>query len=240
MKYFEVNFDGLVGPNHNYAGLAQGNLASASNKQAISHPKTAALQGLEKMKAMHDLGLKQGIIPPLLRPNFSELKHLGFKGKVHTILNKAAKTAPELLTAVYSSSSMWTANCATVTPSCDAKDKRLHLTPANLVSNFHRSIEANENYGLLKLIFSNKKIFKIHPPLPKCDDFADEGAANHMRLSSSDFSKGLEIFVYGKEKGKTSSRKYPARQSLSASTSIIRNHKLSQEVLIYSSKIPDL
>ena len=229
MKYVEVNFDGLVGPNHNYAGLAQGNLASTSNSKNVSHPKAAALQGLEKMKALFDLGVPQAILPPLLRPNLTELKNLGLKGKPHKIIEKAAKTAPDLLAAVYSSSSMWTANCATVTPSCDAKDNKLHLTPANLVSNFHRSIESDDNYNLLKLIFSDKKRFSIHRPLPKCDDFADEGAANHMRLSSKGFIKGLEVFIYGTEKGKVSTKKHSARQSLSASQNIIRNHKLSQK-----------
>ena len=59
MNYFEVNFDGLVGPNHNYAGLAEGNLASAANSKNTAYPKKAALQGLSKMKRVHDFGFKQ-------------------------------------------------------------------------------------------------------------------------------------------------------------------------------------
>ena len=68
MSVYEVNFDGLVGPTHNYAGLSPGNLHSISNKDNPSNPKKAALQGLDKMKLMHDLGYKQAIIPPQERP----------------------------------------------------------------------------------------------------------------------------------------------------------------------------
>ena len=36
---FEVNFDGLVGPTHNYAGLAHGNVHSVTNKSKPSNPR---------------------------------------------------------------------------------------------------------------------------------------------------------------------------------------------------------
>ena len=48
---YEFNFDGLVGPTHNYAGLSVGNVASTSNSNLIAKPKEAAKQGLQKMKA---------------------------------------------------------------------------------------------------------------------------------------------------------------------------------------------
>ena len=48
----EFNFDGLVGPSHNYAGLSFGNVASFSNVKSASNPKQAALQGLAKMRAL--------------------------------------------------------------------------------------------------------------------------------------------------------------------------------------------
>ena len=47
----EINFDGIVGPSHNYAGLSLGNLASSRNAGAASYPRAAALQGLAKMRA---------------------------------------------------------------------------------------------------------------------------------------------------------------------------------------------
>ncbi len=43
--YTEYNFDGLIGPTHNYAGLSFGNIASATNKGAASNPREAELQG---------------------------------------------------------------------------------------------------------------------------------------------------------------------------------------------------
>ncbi|HBQ53569.1 MAG TPA: succinylarginine dihydrolase, partial [Erythrobacter sp.] len=47
----EINFDGIVGPSHNYAGLSLGNIASASHKGSASYPRAAALQGVAKMRA---------------------------------------------------------------------------------------------------------------------------------------------------------------------------------------------
>ena len=226
MNYYEVNFDGLVGPNHNYAGLAEGNLASAKNSQNISFPKKAALQGLEKMYQLTKLGLKQAVIPPQMRPDLNALKPLGFGGNEKEILEQAGKNAPTLLAAVYSASSMWTANCATISPSNDTKDGKAHFTPANLSSNFHRSIEGQNSYNYLKAVFKNEKYFKVHSPLPYSDQFSDEGAANHIRFSSSHSEPGIELFVYGKGKNTALSRKFKARQDLSACETIIRNHQL--------------
>ncbi len=47
---FEVNFDGIVGPTHNYSALSYGNVASMQHGKQTSNPRAAALQGLEKMK----------------------------------------------------------------------------------------------------------------------------------------------------------------------------------------------
>ena len=46
----EINFDGLIGPSHNYAGLSHGNIASTTNRGQIAFPRAAALQGIEKMR----------------------------------------------------------------------------------------------------------------------------------------------------------------------------------------------
>ena len=37
MSVFEVNFDGLVGPSHHYAGLSKGNIASEKNAMAAAN-----------------------------------------------------------------------------------------------------------------------------------------------------------------------------------------------------------
>ncbi len=69
MAFAEINFDGIIGPSHNYAGLSLGNIASANNAGAVSEPRAAALQGVEKMRANLRLGLPQGFFMPLDRPN---------------------------------------------------------------------------------------------------------------------------------------------------------------------------
>ena len=77
MALTEINFDGIVGPSHNYAGLSLGNLAATAHAGAVSYPRAAALQGLEKMRANRALGLEQGFLLPLPRPNQAFLAALG-------------------------------------------------------------------------------------------------------------------------------------------------------------------
>lgn len=239
----EVNFDGLVGPTHNYAGLSHGNLASLTHQAQVSNPREAALQGLTKMKKLSDLGLKQAVLPPQQRPDLSVLRLLGFEGKDREILKKAAKESPDLLTAVYSASSMWTANAATVSPSADTRDGRLHLTPANLVSKFHRSLEPRTTHAVLSKIFSNPKHFQVHQPLPQAPQLGDEGAANHTRLSAQYEKPGVEFFVYGAEGLKNNAlldpRKFPARQTLEASRAVARLHGLSAERVVFARQNPE-
>ena len=134
---FEVNFDGLVGPTHNYAGLSSGNVASTSNKGDTSSPKAAAKQGLKKAMSLAELGLKQGVLAPHARPDLKTLRRLGFTGSDTEVIERAGKKAPEILAACYSASAMWTANAATVSPSADSSDGKVHFTPANLNNKFH-------------------------------------------------------------------------------------------------------
>lgn len=195
---FEVNFDSLVGPTHNYSGLAQDNLPSRQNQNLISSPKQAALQGLQKMKLLADLGLKQAVLPPHQRPLIAALKYFGFTGSDEAILKTAQQQAPRLLSACSSASYMWTANAATTTPSLDTLDKKCHITPANLVSSFHRTIESSETFQLFKTIFNNPNYFTLHPPLFPSASLADEGAANHTRLCPKHAIQGLHFFVYGR------------------------------------------
>ena len=199
----EVNFDGLIGPSHNYGGLSDGNLASAANAGDIANPREAALQGLEKMRMLIAHGLVQGVLPPLPRPNFDLLVSAGFGGTDAQIIEAASRTAPGLLKAAYSASSMWSANAATVSPSADTRDGRLHLTTANLSTMLHRAQEHPDTTASLISIFSNDEKFAVHGALPMHPDFSDEGAANHVRLCSSHGEEGVELFVYGREAGES-------------------------------------
>ena len=233
MKTHEVNFDGIVGPNHNYAGLAAGNLASQIHSRQISRPKEAALQGLKKMKLLRDLGIKQAVLPPHARPNLHILRQLGFYGTNAEIINKAATETPQLLAAVYSSSSMWAANCATISPSRNCDDHKLHLTPANLTSNFHRSQESHTSRQILQKIFNNSELFEVHKALPSCEELSDEGAANHLSLRPNCSSRSIEIFVYGKNSAATKMGRFHPRQSLAACQSIARLHRLKSQNTLF-------
>ncbi|HPE29610.1 MAG TPA: N-succinylarginine dihydrolase, partial [Parvularculaceae bacterium] len=226
--YREVNFDGLIGPTHNYAGLSLGNIASAKNAGAVSNPRAAALQGLAKMRALTKLGCVQGFLPPLTRPDLKVLRELGFAGSPKQMIERAVKVAPELLANVYSASSMWTANAATVAPSPDTPDGKVHFTPANLAANFHRSIEAEETSRSLMHIFADARCFKHHAPLPGGVHFGDEGAANHGRFAESHGDEGVHLFVYGED-----GQRFPARQKKRASEAVARNHGLKPEKAVF-------
>lgn len=240
-RSIEANFDGLVGPTHNYSGLAYGNVASAINKYQVSNPREAALQGLKKMKLLADRGVIQGVLPPQKRPYLPSLHAIGFRGSDHQIIASAMKEAPEIFFATSSAASMWAANSATVSPSCDSDDRRVHLTPANLSNNFHRSIEYPATAHVLKQIFPNTDLFVHHPCLPPGQLFADEGAANHCRLSSSHSSPGVQLFVFGRRVFDASPflpQKYPARQSDKASQAIARLHRLQKEQVVFAQQHP--
>lgn len=242
MASFEVNFDGLVGPTHNYSGLSSGNLASTSNKAGNSSPLKAVLQGLEKMKKLADLGLKQALLPPQERPLISALKRLGFEGTDESILEKVSRKAPELLAGVSSASCMWTANSSTVSPSGDTADRKVHFTPANLVSKFHRSLEPQTTGAVLRNIFSDPKFFVHHDALPATPQMGDEGAANHTRLCATYGGPGVEFFVFGKysfRSDKAEPQKFPARQSYEASRAIVQMHKLREDAVVLAQQSPD-
>ncbi|EAR07854.1 N-succinylarginine dihydrolase [Reinekea blandensis] len=242
MNAFEMNLDGLVGPTHNYAGLSYGNIASKSNQAAVSNPKEAAKQGLQKMKALADMGFKQGILLPHERPAIWALKSLGYSGSDADILAKVAKENPAILSAISSASCMWTANAGTVSPSADTTDGRVHFTAANLNAKFHRSIEHETTTRMLQSIFRDERHFAHHPALPAIDYFGDEGAANHTRFCAGYGLPGVEFFVYGKEafnESRPAPTRFPARQTLEASQAIARLHGLTDEHVVYAQQKPE-
>ncbi len=242
MKTSEANFDGLVGMTHNYAGLSKGNIASLKNKAQISNPKQAAKQGLLKMKALADMGLLQGVLPPHERPRLDVLQRLGFTGNASQMLEKAGKEAPEVLNAVYSASSMWVANTATVSPSTDTADGKVHFTPANLVNQFHRSLEWRTTQKVFQSIFQNDQHFVIHDALPEHAQFGDEGAANHTRFCQDHSQKGVHFLTFGcysLQNGITPSR-FPARQTYEASQAIVRQHGLDPQQVVFAQHHPNV
>ena len=216
MTAIEANADGLIGPTHNYAGLAFGNLASERNFGSVSNPRAAALEGLAKMRRVAGLGLPQFVLPPHERPDVAFLERLGwpptqpYAGEAH-------------VAAAWSASAMWAANAATVTPSPDSGDGRVHLTPANLLTQLHRSLESGQTRRALQALLPDPVRFAVGEPLPAHPAFADEGAANHVRLCAEGGGPGVEIFVWGRTAGDWDGR-FPARQTLEASTALARRH----------------
>ncbi|WKB53421.1 N-succinylarginine dihydrolase [Eleftheria terrae] len=241
MSAREYNFDGLVGPTHNYAGLSSGNVASMRNSHAVSNPRQAALQGLDKMLALSQRGIPQGVLPPLARPNLALLRQLGFEGEDAAVVARAAREEPRLLAAAYSASAMWTANAATVSPSADTADQRVHFTPANLNAKLHRSQEHADTTRSLRAIFADATRFMVHEALPAGGAFGDEGAANHTRFAAGHGVPGVELFVYGRAEFNaevTPPRVHVARQTLEASRAVARLHGLNESRVVYLQQNP--
>ncbi|GAA3800736.1 N-succinylarginine dihydrolase [Qipengyuania pelagi] len=222
MSLVEINFDGIVGPSHNYAGLSLGNIASASHKGDASFPRAAALQGIAKMRGNMERGLPQGFLLPLPRPNYGLLRDLGADGSLDG----------PLLAAAWSASSMWTANAATVSPAPDTGDGLCHLTPANLVTMLHRGQEWRDTKRQLDLAFADPRHFRVHDAVPA--SFGDEGAANHMRFCEGHGSPGVEAFVWGRQGGK-----FPARQHEQASRAVARLHRLDPDACVFIEQNPE-
>ena len=222
MTITEINFDGIVGPSHNYAGLSLGNVASATHAGQTSHPRAAALQGVAKMRGNMALGLAQGVLLPLPRPNPAFIQAMALDDGSPRALHAAA----------WSASSMWTANAATVSPAPDTADRRCHLTVANLATMPHRAQEWPDTLAQLRVAFADSQHFAVHEPIPA--SFGDEGAANHMRLCEGPGAPGVEVFVYGRSGGS-----FPARQHEQASRAVARRHGLAPERTVFVEQNPE-
>lgn len=243
MSAFEVNFDGLVGPTHNYAGLSAGNVASMRHGGRVSRPREAALQGLAKMRYLADLGVPQAVLPPHERPSIPHLRGFGFSGSDAEVLAAAARQAPRLLVACSSASNMWVANAATVTPSRDAADGRVHFTPANLLSKLHRSLEPAQTARALRAIFRDERRFAVHAPIRGGALFGDEGAANHTRLAPAHGAAGLHVFVYGHRALPSGTRdprprRFASRQARECGETVARAHGLADAAVLHVQQEP--
>lgn len=239
MAQREWNFDGLVGPTHNYAGLSPGNLASQAHDGHVSNPREAALQGLEKMLFVAGLGVGQAVLPPQPRPSLRTLRALGFTGSDEQVLVRALAEDEHLLRLCSSAASMWTANAATCAPSSDAADGRMHLTVANLQAMFHRVLEADATDAVLRAIFADTGRFAVHGPLPGAGHFADEGAANHLRLAVEG-RPAMHLFAWGRSTWRPvkGPDRYPARQTLEASHAVARLHQLHPDACLFPQQSP--
>jgi succinylarginine dihydrolase len=238
----EINFDGIVGPTHNYAGLSPGNVASIAHGGQPANPRRAALQGLAKMRLVASLGVGQAVLPPHERPRLRTLRQLGFRGSDEEVLASAAAQDEHLLRLCSSAAAMWTANAATCVPSDDSTDGRLHLIPANLASMFHRVLEADTTTRVLRTIFADEARFAVHDPLPGGAHFSDEGAANHTRLVAPG-SAAVHLFAwgrtsYGAAPASAQPLRFPARQTREASEALARLGQVDRARALFPQQHP--
>jgi len=193
------------------------------------------------MKALAGRGYPQAVLPPHERPDVAALRSLGFTGDDATIIARAARDHAPLLAACSSAAAMWAANAATVSPSADTADRRVHFTPANLMSHFHRAIEAPTTTRVLRAVFADESRFAVHDPLPAAAELGDEGAANHTRFASDPAAPGIELFVYGRVAWATAASapsRFPARQTREASQAIARRHGLDPARTLFAQQSP--
>lgn len=236
-RNMEINIDGMIGPTHHFGGLGVGNIASWNSRNQVSNPKEAALEGLAKMELLARMGIEQFYLPPPERPNWRWLESIGFSGDRGDVLRRCFDEAPSLLSAAYSSAFMWTANAATVAPSCDTIDGKLHIVPANLCSNLHRAQEATERRDQLREMFDQLDRVEVHEALPSVVALRDEGAANHMRLCSQDGSKAIHVFVHGPS-NEPQTTKFNSRQSELAARCVAGCLRLPVEDCVFVQQKP--
>ena len=239
MKFREVNFDAIVGPTHHFGGLGVGNVASMQHHLQPSNPKQAALEGLRKAKLLSDLGVEQFVLPPPIRPRLDWLEKLGFQGAPKQLLKAAFHDSPRALSAAFSSSFMWAANAATVTPSCDAGDGKAHVTLANLLSSWHRGVEAEERLLDFQRVFLGQDWAQVHAALPSIFPLRDEGAANHMRLCDASGEQGFHVFVFGSDENHQEERRFLPRHTRAASEAIARSHNIAPEKAFFLLQHPE-
>ena len=234
----DLQLDGLPGPTHHFGGLSAGNLASREHAGRRSSPRAAARQGLAKMRLLLELGACQALLPPLPRPDLGLLRACGLSGDDGEVLRAAAGQS-ELLQLASSSAFMWTANCATVVPSADSADRRLHLVCANLMAMSHRAREGAARAGQLRGLLAGMPSAMVHDPLPPLLALGDEGAANHVRLCGAD-GIGQHLFVYGRGEldGDSGPRRLPARHTLAASRAVARIARLPEARVLFARQHP--
>jgi succinylarginine dihydrolase len=180
------------------------------------------------------------VLPPHDRPSLRTRRALGFHGRDEDVIAAVARHDDGLLLRLSSSASaMWAANAATVAPSSDTADARVHLTPANLQQMFHRAIEAPTTTRALRAIFADDVRFAVHDPLPGAGHLADEGAANHTRLFTSRGT--VHLFAWGRSTWSPAHgpRVHPARQTREASEALARLHQLPSERCLFPQQHPD-
>lgn len=239
LMFTEINIDALVGPTHHFGGLGVGNVASQQHAYRTSRPREAALEGLRKAALVASLGVPQFLFLPPPRPRFTWLQELGLSVDSSEQLAAALHAAPQAFSAAFSSAFMWAANMATVSAACDCRDGRLHITPANLISSWHRGGEAAERRVELNKLLKPLEQFTLHPPLPAIVPLRDEGAANHMRLCDATGEIGFNLFIYGDDSGRGSSdSQFFPRQTRDACKAIACRHKLDPQRTFFLQQHP--
>ncbi|SEI00219.1 succinylarginine dihydrolase [Rheinheimera pacifica] len=224
MSDLQLNISELPGPTFMYSGLSKDNVASVQNKHLVANPLKFAQLSLQRMRLLLDEGVPQVIFPPHRRPDMQALEVCGFTGDMSHMISSADKFSNGYLESLLAASSVWTANAATVTPSADSEDGKVHITTANLNSHYHRSIEASQTHAKLARLFSDDKFFCLHQALPGHSRFSDEGAANHMRFHVEAENRGLNVFVYSNDPDNPEF--VQGRQTLWASKAICQLHAL--------------
>lgn len=238
MSSKELLLCALVGPTHSYAGLSPGNFASTRNARTRSSPRGAALQVLRMMREIHELDVPVAVMPPHERPFMPALRMQGWTGTDGDVLTQAFREAPHRVAQASSASAMWTANAATVTPSVDTADGRVHVTAANLAATVHRALEGDFTARVLGRILPGDR-FVHHTPLPSAPETWDEGAANHMRLAAAHDEPGVHIYTFGRGEDEAPVDGYPRRQALGASRAIAAQHGVLPERQVFVRQHPE-
>jgi succinylarginine dihydrolase len=235
----EFNIDGLIGPTHHFGGLGVGNVASETNRNKIAHPKAAALEGLSKMRKLHELGIPQFYLPPPVRPNCRWMEAMGFRTNDPSDWRHCASQFPSLFSSSLSSSFMWMANAATCSSSVDTIDGLGRIVIANLAASLHRGQENLERHAQLRRLFQHVSTIEVIEALPSLVPLRDEGAANGMRFWNPTNHQGIYVFAFGERNSNTTQTATPAKESVHPHVYPSRQTSLASQLVARSLRIRD-
>ncbi len=152
------------------------------------------------MKALADRGFAQAVLPPHERPDVARAARARLRRRRRRrCIARAARDAPQLLAACSSAAAMWVANAATVSPSADTADGRVHFTPANLRLAFPpRARSADDHARAARDLRRRGAASPCTIRCPRRRSSATKARRTTRGSPPTPARRGIELFVYGR------------------------------------------
>ena len=242
LPMIDVNFDGIPGPTHNYAGLARGNLAAEKQRAATSRIRAKPrCRGSRKCARSPQRGYAAGRAAAARAARSSaRCARSAFPAATPTSSRAPRATRRRCSPRARRPRRCGSANAATVSPSADTADGRVHFTPANLVAHFHRSLEAPTTTRDPARDLRRPDALRRPRSVAGRAAVRRRGRGEPHAIRGAPGAPGVEFFVYGRaalRRGRAGAarnfprgrRAKPRRRSRAATASIPRARVFAQQ-----------